>query len=492
VFNLYYRVHLAIFLALFCQASSQESVNELIEALRSSKIQERDRAAGTLRKLAGAAIPALEQSSKSSDQELSARSRYLLRVIAIDAKIAPRLLVALDGVVDRLATGNDHTWTDVFLDAARIARGRAPHPLLDKSDLEKLVVPALRGASKADEKIQLCDEIARWDLQVARANVKDLLEDSNPSVIAAAVGVLGALGAKEDASLLRAFLSRNDVGILYRTIDSLGRLSATEAVPDLLAFLELKDPPLQFIVLQSLGNLGAEQASDAALTLFRSDQGYVSGAAARALGDIGVKAVVPEFIERLKTADTNLRLDIIEAIRTLRAKEAIPPLRALLAASDYRVRTAAASALCELGSYDGVAQLLSDTAKIDSQRWESVKPTTNLTSLNALRDPDTWSVLSNQKLIGRRVGTIQELIEGLAGTANMRIVWPKPPVSKVESILQVRSEVLNQGGRRTLIDALHCRKLDDHEIVLEKSCVSILSHDEAVLFWKEWWNRTKK
>ena len=109
------------------QEDPAKQARDLIDKLRSGGIEERAQAEEKLKELGQAAVPALKEAIKDPDAEVSARSKYLVRLIEVRERLTFGLRKALPGVDDRLVRGDEHTWTEVFLEAAQ------PDPQSDRS-----------------------------------------------------------------------------------------------------------------------------------------------------------------------------------------------------------------------------------------------------------------------------------------------------------------------------------------------------------------------
>src|SRR5437870_437423 len=154
---------LALWTLLHAQDDPSRQARELVEKLRSDQIDERDEAARKIKELGKVAIPELEKAAKNPDAEMSERAKLLLRFIEIRERLTPNLLKEIPAAADRLATGDDHAWTRIFLEAvARDQNGVRLHPSLRRPDLESLAAPAVEGAMTADDRKDLCRFIHLW------------------------------------------------------------------------------------------------------------------------------------------------------------------------------------------------------------------------------------------------------------------------------------------------------------------------------------------
>lgn len=83
-----------LLLALLCCLPSQDAVDDLVQKLRSDRIEERDAAARKLAERGAEARPALEELKKDSDRELSARAGAILAELDNRERVRKFLLPA--------------------------------------------------------------------------------------------------------------------------------------------------------------------------------------------------------------------------------------------------------------------------------------------------------------------------------------------------------------------------------------------------------------
>lgn len=169
----------ALFLILLTslQENAPKEARELIEQLRSEKIEDRESAIGRLKALGAAALPELERASRDRDPEVSGRARHVIRAIEVMKRLTPNVTKAVPGVEDRLAVGAGHTWTEVFLELSD--RGRQRELGLKREDLECLAVPALEAAKSAQEKQILCERAIRHRLTRVAPKIAGWMRDED-------------------------------------------------------------------------------------------------------------------------------------------------------------------------------------------------------------------------------------------------------------------------------------------------------------------------
>src|SRR5437870_5342180 len=101
-----------------CAFQQTDAVRDLIQKLRSDKIEEREDAERKLLAIGSPAIPELEKVARDADREVAQRASHLVRLITLSGTLSPRLLRTIPGIEDQLATGDDHAYTVALLVAA--------------------------------------------------------------------------------------------------------------------------------------------------------------------------------------------------------------------------------------------------------------------------------------------------------------------------------------------------------------------------------------
>lgn len=480
-----------------------QEVRPIIEKLRSDDPRVREEASRRLKELGQAAVPELEKAAKDSDPEVAGRARHLLRVIALQGRLTPNLRKVLPGVEDRLASDPELGWAKAFLEACRESglsaadlealadpavrtartknekdailtgiwgyqlRSALPAilPLLEDEDPEasgkarlvlavadaRELVPELlkrlkdKGVGAPPEVIGLLGDL---DVQDARPEILKLLKGPGPSLRAEAVKALGALKAQEAIPAIVELLKDEDEFVRSAGAQALGDLGAANAVPALTALLDDPDDQVRWTALESLVVLRARDAAVPQLLKVLNDgarEPKVRSAAARALGELGVKEAAPQLVKALNMAP-------------------------------IEVQEGAAEALCVLGLREGVPRVL------DSE---------HLGVLNALRAPDLWRILQRKAPSGRHRGSANALLRRIAAEAN---VTAKNLPEKGEAEAWVLRWDVGWGPRASLwkrIQAVlesHIEILRNHyEVILEKDHLRFLPREEARAFWRNWW-----
>lgn len=386
-----------------CILSQPQSVparqtGELVEKLRSSKPEERERAIEALVKMGKEAVPALEQLANGPGAGApAAYARHALRRIAISGSLPKKLKEALPELVERLQSPDPDEWTQAYLHEADTLVSAGT---LNNADIEVLSAGAVFGASTVKDKKDACARAAKGSHRVAVPEIIRLIEDQDSAVWEAALRALDDLVAMEAAEvILSAMKSRDDdfKSVASRTY-VLHRYYVGQWLPTFTKQLKDKDPeqrrqgaqglgalfwhsrfpagekPLSLLValmddpepevslaafdaLMRMGN--AESGIGKLIQFLDQEHSLLRKGACRRLTTLGreypsearpaLKEAPAKLIKVLEDKDGDVRPDAIRALGALQAREAIPLLKPLLKDADVTVRRAAADALMSLG-----------------------------------------------------------------------------------------------------------------------------------------------
>ena len=94
-----------------------QDASDLIEKLRSDRVEERDEAERKLRELGRPALPALKKAETDPDAEVAARALHLGRVIRGTDRLTPNFYKAFPKLEEKLGSDNDNEWTEAFFKA---------------------------------------------------------------------------------------------------------------------------------------------------------------------------------------------------------------------------------------------------------------------------------------------------------------------------------------------------------------------------------------
>lgn len=199
--------------------------------------------------------------------------------------------------------------------------------------------------------------------------VDRLLRSPSPEIRDAALRVGAAV--MDDERLVEALRTRSDAAALNTALEIL-KLRGDRALPVAKALLE--DPNEQVVLqaIQLLDHLRDPRAIEPLRCMLRHEDPNVVQHGIVALGHIGDERVIPDLMAFLE-ADTWLQIGAVSALGDLRAREAVPALRALL--DEPLVGPAAAEALARIGGAEAfralaAVWLVPDVPLLDPQALE--------------------------------------------------------------------------------------------------------------------------
>ena len=330
------------FAAFLLSVALQSTPEQLIDQLRSDRIEERDAAFKELKALGAAARPALEQAIRDPDPEVSRRIKVALRILAIRSSITPNLRKIVPNVDERLATGPDEAFTAVFTQALDSGKAVA-------ADLEPLALHALRG-SAGGERHTILIRILNLKLMSAIPEILLLARSPDQQTAGLALQVLSGLNPTAATTLLTAGLKDPDATMRLRAISGLENLRTPGLAPLVAELLSDPDQNVRLAVIQALGNFGDRDMIPRLVPCLTDP--ILGRSAAQGLVRLRAKEAVPQILPMLKATDESARSVIIETLVHLRVPEAAPEIARGLSSKFSNVRETAAWALVELGARD--------------------------------------------------------------------------------------------------------------------------------------------
>jgi HEAT repeat protein len=380
---------LAALLLISLQDDPARQALDLVEKLRSDSVEERIEAEAKLRAMGKAARPALEKAQDDRDPEVVGRVRTLTRLLDLEGKIPESLRKAVPGIEERLAAGDDHTWTEVFLEIARPCTPEGADLLARrKEDFSTLAVLALRGAHGDREKIRVLQHVSGRRLRglgselvpllsdpalraaaqqaLLRTEARDVIPDlvrllkGGPTETRlAAITTLAGLGAKAAAAEIAALASDDDAAIRSAAAEALGTLGIADSIPALVKLLADPDRKVRWAALRSLRLMGAREALPHIARLARGGRDpAITPDAVETLVELGGAAAGQDLLYLLANDDPIARAAALDGLAKLEMKDAAPLIVRALRDPDPRPRAAAAEALVTLGARDAVPAIL--------------------------------------------------------------------------------------------------------------------------------------
>jgi len=312
---------LFIFLKAFQLPQDDRSVLELVEKLRSDRIEEREIAEHKLQQLGSKALPALERATRNPDTEMAQRARDVIRTISVIQKLTPTLFKTIPGIAKRLSSDDDHTWTALFLEAIEEENGKRRYPTLAEPDLLALLEPAVKGSRDQYERIRICEAAGQLRLRGAEIAIAGMTRDQVPGVQQAAIRALGKLDTKESVAALIAVI-RSKAGLRDEAVRALGKLTVEDVAPILVEAAFDHEPLVASAGFECAVRLGKRDLflRKASLSLASEDaQNRARGVFI--LGELKATKSVSDVAKLLSDPAVTVRQSAIVSLHKLDAKE---------------------------------------------------------------------------------------------------------------------------------------------------------------------------
>jgi HEAT repeat protein len=322
----------------------------------------------------------------------------------------------------------------------------------------------------------------------AAGDVEPFLDDRSLIIQGYAAQALGELGSKGSVPRLRKMLAekpnRQEGWAAALAVGALGRLGDTDAIGQLRGYLESPDVTLRAQSIVALGRLEDRESARRLLPALSGRDIGVLGGASHVLRHWNPRQMVPEMIARVKDRPAEGFLGgEISTLAGMGVKEAIPAIVPYLKGATPYIRAMAGEALARLGSDLGVQALLEE---------HGIGP--RMITLNALRTPDLFHRLEGEGFREDFEGRTPELLEEVSRHLGL----------KLDLSMRFVEEVLPDTPPYFLSTPwywLHPQAIDfldwaasiiDFEIILETDRIRVVSREEALAFWKAWWEEREK
>ncbi len=379
--------------------SDEEAGNplrDLVERLRSDRIDEREAAGRKLVDAGPAALVELRRAARDADPEVAQHAALLIRRITAARLLGPAVFRRLPEAETLLAGSRDHDWTRVFKTSAEL-------PGIRRASLDALAPRALAGALQAletpddpggflrrawgqknneDPIAELRTVVARaadWDLRSAVPILQAWLRNADPDVRECAVLALGHLDIPGIAPDVFRLLRDEHRGCRSAAALVLGLRGYPDAIPALVCALADSETEVWSSALVALEQLDPRAAGDEierglardpcpgrgtlifalerlrlgkALQrsrLFPDDMADTDLATARILIDRQRPDAVARIVPLLKDARPGVRGAAVTILQDLNAREAVESIRPLLRDPVPDNQYYALVALAELG-----------------------------------------------------------------------------------------------------------------------------------------------
>jgi hypothetical protein len=290
---------------------------------------------------------------------------------------------------------------------------------------------------------------------------------------------LGEFGDKDSIPTLRKLLHDPDASVRTSASIGLAMLGDRESIPRIVEITRDREGGYRdsLTPLLYLASVGTRQEF---LTNFKTNSHMATAVMAQVFGE----ELLPELLPLLhKPKDPGTRRNAMVAAGHIPGDAALSEIRIMLQDSYDDARYTAAEMLCRRGLREGVPIILDNFV----HQWKFLP-----FELNAVRKPDVWKRLREKELKAPVYASARDLISMIAKEAGLSLEEP-PGNSPERPTWANYYQSLQEWGRPlTLLEALDRVRHRHWMVVLEDDRIRIVPKNEALAFWKEWWEKENK
>ncbi|NLA75176.1 MAG: response regulator [Deltaproteobacteria bacterium] len=218
--------------------------------------------------------------------------------------------------------------------------------ILDNPDV---LLDLLSGSMEATSRMVLIETAGEIQLNSAAALLMDILkEESNPTVLSAAVTSLGMIGEPMAVETISELLYSNSRKLVTCAVKALGQIGNSAALDKLYDRLG-GETDLDMLILDTIADLQINEAYERLNNILSSEFVHLRTAAKKKLVEIGSMSV-RYMVKNLEQKDKDIVIHSLNVLGDLGDSSAIPPIRKLIfnRPDDPNVRFAAYEALGRL------------------------------------------------------------------------------------------------------------------------------------------------
>jgi HEAT repeat protein len=458
-------------------AAGRQDPCDLVQALRSESVEERDAAELSLKSMGKAAVPELEKAAKSGDLEVAQRAKRLLRVIAAMEMLNPRIMKAVPGIEERLAEKEGYTAARAFSEVEE-AYGQRRRSGLRREDLETVGRIAFRRREKEDVS-EVCRRVGELKLRGLLPEIVELLKGENSRARRRADSALDSLDGPEGLAAVRSLLREERWELRVLALQTLGLWRRPETIPDVAARLDDPSDDVRTAAIGALGRMRAVEHLPALARSLKDPSSCVRGQGAISLAVLGSGESNPAIAALLKDEDDGVRKSALVALARLKAPQAVPAILARAAvakADEYSELESLIKQACTRENVPAMVKLVEG----DSSWLRRIA----LDVLGEIGGP------AEVPVVARRLGEMNEEWVRAAAVSALRRMKARDRADEVAALLSDDSpalrakavEALAELGGPSIVPALVKRLKDENEDVQEEaiSALALLGAKQAV------------
>jgi len=207
-------------------------------------------------------------------------------------------------------------------------------------------------------RIHIINILSRFNRpDVARALEKQL-DDPHKSIRQAAIGALSQMDGDFDVGKISRMLLDPDMAVQNKTVDLLVKMRHPDTMQHLVTVLKDESEYARRSAVEVLNEIADPSSIRHLLTAIEDEDWWVRSRASDALAAIGGPKVMDAVLELIRDENENVRRSAIEILNQTKDERAVEHLMQAVNDEDWWVRERAADALGEIGNRQAVTVLL--------------------------------------------------------------------------------------------------------------------------------------
>jgi len=217
-------------------------------------------------------------------------------------------------------------------------------------EVDALLLEFLKAESEGPNQRRIIQILHERQVEGALAPLEDALRKAeDPATISATLAALAKFKDKSCLPLVAQYLTNDDINVQQEAVRAIGAIGDPEPAARLLDMLDNLPVghDLRHDLVNALGDLRYAPAYDAlrATAMNTVNGRFLRSFAITALGKIGDKRIIPDFLKLLsEERNPDIKLRVVAAFGEMPSEETIPAIRSAMADTDEAVRAAAVTA----------------------------------------------------------------------------------------------------------------------------------------------------
>jgi HEAT repeat protein len=319
---------------------------------------------------------------------------------------------------------------------------------------------------------------AEMDLKEAIPLLRTQLGSANNRVITEAAHALGVFGDRDSLPMLRKLLGHSDASVRTAASIALSMMKDHVSFSRILEVTRDQEGGYRD-ELTPLLYLGSPEAKREFLVNFKTHHHMATPAMAAVFG----RDLLPSLLPVLQSRNAGDRRNALQVAGLVPGDEVLAELRRMLQDPYDDAKIVAAEMLCRRGLREGVPLVLGNT--LDRYRGLNFE-------LNAVRTPQVWKRLRETELKGPVYASARDLIALIAKEAGMSFEEPPANDPNRSTWTNTYFRIQEWAYPLTLLDALDRIRHRSWMVILENDRLRLVPREQALEFWKSWWEKENR